>query len=232
MAAAPVAELRREALAMLTAPGAGMGFESNPGGDSVRLVCDHVEPAAIPTTVAVLRSAVLEDITRAYLGDCAFCADAVVAHDVRAIVPDVHFDLRRSLKCMIYLNDVDRRHAALRYAVGTHRNNGAFRVAYLRAGGRPEALPNIPAAEERVELFDIEGPTGTMILFDSDGFHAIGALSPGCARLIIRSRSLARHWIEGRVQRLIRSTFNPFRHRPPAVPAGRQTTAGHARAQR
>lgn len=231
--AARVVELRREADAILASPGPGMGFEGNPGGSSVRLLMDRVEPAALPATIAILRSATLEAITRAYLSDCDFCADAVIAHDVRGAGPDVHFDMRRSLKCMIYLNDIDSGHAAFRYAAGTHRLNGAFRVAYVRAAGAPESLPNIPAPEEQIELTDIEGPAGTMILFDSDGFHSAGILSAGRERLLIRSRSLARHWLDGRLaRRFIRSALNPFRLKPPVVPAGRQATWGHARADK
>jgi len=80
---------------------------------------------------------------------------------------------------MIYLNDVDRGNAALRYAAGTHRTNHAFRIAYMRAAGAPESLPDIPAPEERMELADLEGPAGTVILFDSEGFHSAGTLSAG-----------------------------------------------------
>jgi hypothetical protein len=231
--AARVAELRREVDTMLTSPGAGMGFEGNPGGPSVRLLMDRVEPAAIPATVALFRSVALEEIAREYLSDCAFCADAVITHHVRVGThTDVHFDTRRSLTCMIYLNDVDRGNAAFRYAAGTHRANHAFRIAYMRAAGAPESLPNIPAPEERMELADIEGPAGTLILFDSDGFHSAGTLSAGRERMAIRSRSLARHWLEGRLlKRFIRSVFNPFRLKPPLVPAGRRTTSGQARAQ-
>ncbi len=228
---ATVALVRSEALALLDNPVDGVKAEPNPGGAGVRIDPRLLAGGGLPGITAALRSDLFQRIARGYDPRSSFCFDAVITHDkVPCKLTDVHFDTRRSLKFMIYLSDVRRENAAFRYAYGTHRANCSARNRFLLAGGRLNDLPNVPGRSEQVELLDIEGPAGTLIVFDTDGFHSAGLLTPGRERLLIRSRTLLSGWFNYTVLRKV-AELNPigFLLRPP-VPEGRRATGGTARA--
>lgn len=228
---ATVAAVRSEALALLDTPVNGVKAEPNPGGAGVRIEPALLMGSLVPGIAAVLRSDFFQQIARGYDPKSSFCFDAVITHDrIPCKLTDVHYDSRRALKFMIYLSDVRRENAAFRYAYGTHRANREARHRFLLAGGKLADLPNVPGPSERLELADIEGPAGTLIVFDTDGFHSAGLLGPGKERLLIRSRTLLSGWFNHRVLRKA-AELNPIRFflRPPVL-EGRRPTGGSARA--
>jgi hypothetical protein len=227
-----VQSLRTEIKELLRISAKGVTAEKHPGGPSIRLSIGSLDESAAPVILKTLCSASLRETAHQYDAGCIFCHDAVVTHDINpGGITDVHFDMQPSLKCMIYLSDVDRDSAAFRYAFGTHRRNRAFRHDFLRAGGSLGGLPNVPGPEEPVALTDLEGPAGTIILFDTDGFHSAGILAPKRQRLLIRSRTILNGWFNSTILRtMARLPINPWRLVPPTVPAGRQSTGGRGRA--
>ncbi|MGH7516771.1 MAG: hypothetical protein ACREOC_04785 [Gemmatimonadales bacterium] len=226
-----VAAMRGESVALLDKPVEGVSPEGNPGGSAVRIDPKLLEGPRFPGISRALRSDFFQRTARGYDAKSTFCFDAVITHDrVPCKITDVHFDMRRSLKFMIYLSDVRKENAAFRYAFGTHRANREVRHRFLLAGGKLNDLPNVPGPDEQLGLVDIEGPEGTLIVFDTDGFHSAGLLQAGKERLLIRSRTLLSGWYNSPVLRKA-AELNPLRFFlwSPG-PAGRKATGGSARA--
>jgi hypothetical protein len=187
-----------------------------------------------PALYEALNSDVFREIAVGYDPKCQFFCDAIVEHDTSAgeIITDIHFDMMRSLKFMIYLADVDKSSAAFRYCLGSHQDNRKLRDRFLLMGGRLPKLPNVPGPNEDHILTDIEGPSGTLIVFDTDGFHSAGLLQEGKERLLVRGRTLLSGWFDHSFLRFA-AELNPLRFFAPLLaPKGRLATRGKARAKR
>ena len=216
-----VEKMRGEALNLL---GARQALRSTPSNLDERC----------PTLHQALNSNLFREMAVGYDRKCQFFFDAVVEHDTTfgEKITDIHFDMLRSLKFMIYLSDVDKSSAAFRYCVGSHQDNHKLRNRFLLMGGKLPKLPNVPGPNEDHDLTDIEGPRGTLIVFDTDGFHSAGSLQEGKDRLIVRGRTLLSGWFEHSVLRFA-AGLNPLGFFAPLLaPKGRLTTRGKARGER
>ena len=99
-----------------------------------------------------------------------------------------HFDRRHALKFYINLVDVDETHGALAYDIGSHRE-GHFRANfYMLTGTKVGEIPNDIPEKELHRPTSIITKAGSLVIFDSDGFHKEGLLLKG-KRKIIRGHS-------------------------------------------
>jgi hypothetical protein len=226
-----VENMRREAATLLTTTHNGVTDNFNPGGPSVRIDSKVFDSPHFSSFGQALNSNLFREIAIGYDQKSRFFVDAVITQDrIPCKLTDIHFDLKRSLKFMIYLSDVDKGCAAFRYCLGSHRENRKFRHRFLLMGGLVKELPNIPGPTERLVLTDMEGPRGTLIVFDTEGFHSAGTLQDGNERLLIRARSLLGGRFDYRLFREV-AERSPLRLLLPLlVPEGRQATRGSARA--
>jgi hypothetical protein len=224
--------MRKEATCLLSAQIDGVkAIQPHPSGRMVWIYPKILEAPLFPCLNQALRLPLFQEIAERYDGKCKFLHNAIITHDYRpCTITDVHFDADRSLKFMIYLSDVDKDSAAFRYCLGSHRLNRKLRHRFLMLGGRIEDIPNIPGPSEELQLTDMEGPAGTLIVFDTDGFHSAGALKEGRERVLIRSRTLLSAWFDNRILRQA-TKLNPLRFlRPFVIPEGRRATRGSTRA--
>jgi len=106
-----------------------------------------------------------------------------------------HFDRRHALKFYINLVDVDETHGAFSYDIGSHRE-GHFRANYYMLSGTKVAkIPNDIPIEELHRPTAIVTKAGSLVVFDTDGFHKEGLLTEG-ERKIIRGHSHAKPLIK------------------------------------
>jgi len=140
-----------------------------------------------------------------------------------------------ALKFMLYLLDANEANGAFRYAIGSHHKNTKLRRRYVLCGGKLIRLPNICSPKESIPLRSISGPAGTLIIFDTDGFHSGGNILLGKERRVLRSRYLfsgqppirpnmfSFQWVR-------ESSLNPLKFVLPLLaPPGRSSTGGTAR---
>jgi hypothetical protein len=173
-------------------------------------------------------------VARGYLGShCAYQERVVCTHELRELHPITapHFDSLRSLKFLIYLLDTDERNGAFRFAPGTHTANAESAQAWRDAGGRVRDTPNVATEDEAGALQSVNGPAGTLVVFDSDGFHSGGMLQPGTERRVVRAQCYPRPRLHLQPRRLSTQWFrevvwNPLLRRSP-VPS-RPATSGHS----
>ncbi len=216
-----VQDVSREALAVL----AGRTHVKIRKQDHFRRRC--------PRASEVLNSILLRTVADKYDPKCEYLFDVVFNHHQIAghQLSDIHFDMLRSLKFMVYLSDADQSSAAFRYCFGSHRTNRTFRNRFLAMGGKLEDLPNVPGRSEGPILTDLEGPRGTLIVFDTEGFHSAGTLQEGKQRLLLRGRTLlSESWFESKVLRRCAALYPLKFFASSLASADRGSTRGKARA--
>ncbi len=227
-----VKEMRAEADALLTEQIEGVNsLDPHPSGRMVWVTPQVFNERRFARLGEAFTSAFCREIAASYEPRCKFFRGAMITHDYKPCkITDIHFDASPALKFMVYLTDVDKDSAAFRYCLGSHRQNRKLRNRYLLMGGQLKDIPNIPGPAEQIALTDLEGPAGTLILFDTDGFHSAGSLKQGRERLLIRATTFRRDWYHSRVFQNAKIR-NPLRiFVPLVVPKGRQATRGYTRA--
>lgn len=123
-----------------------------------------------------------------------------------------HQDPITTLKFYIYLNDVTSNNGSFKYNVGSHRE-GFYRLMYKRHTGDYFPTFGIPE-DELINVEDIEGVAGTLIIFNPSGAHTAGQIKEGLERFVIRyhfttvpqDSIIKRGW-----KRLWRSPLNPVK---------------------
>ena len=156
------------------------------------LGCDR---AMFPKVFSIFLSETFQRIADEYLpAGWVSTNEIVFAHEYKPMsISEVHFDSRRSLKFMIYLRDTDVENGAFEYMKGSHLDNAAYREEYLGRGGQILDLQNLFSSAEpnNVELRPNAGGAGSLIVFDTDGWHSAGSLSDTKKeRKVIRTRYL------------------------------------------
>jgi Phytanoyl-CoA dioxygenase (PhyH) len=188
-----------------------------------------------PALRAALDRAWVHEVARGYLGGrCSINERIVCTHERRELHPITapHFDTLQSLKFLVYLLDTDERNGAFRYAPGTHLANAEAARRWRAEGGRVRNTPNVATEEEVAALEPIVGPAGTLVVFDSDGFHSGGMVQPGAERRVVRAQSYPVPRLHLHPRRLSTQWFretvwNPLLRRAP-VPS-RPATSGNSR---
>jgi len=177
----------------------------------------------------------LKEIARGYHSRSGFvfyrgvCVDH--AHRFGKTITATHFDTKRCLKFMIYLSDVGKEDAAFSYCPGSHLENTKLRNRFLLMGGALQDIPNVPGPSESYELVPMEGPRGTLIVFDTDGFHSAGTLQEGRERFLVRAGVLLGGWFDNRTLRSA-AQLNPLRFLASSLaPKERLRTRGSSRAR-
>jgi len=137
-----------------------------------------------------------------------------LTHDVNSMDFNAgwHTDPSRSLKFMLYLNDVSEKNGAMKYIPGSNYH-GIYRIHYHRFRGDD----NFPAflAENEVPggAISLNGKAGTMVVFDAAGFHTAGSIKPDEERLILRGHCLvAPTWRMKLFDRIRKSAFNILKY--------------------
>lgn len=147
-------------------------------------------PSLLPSTGSLLFCDAFRQVKRNILAHSEQ-ERVVFTHDYQSgQITDVHFDTKRALKFLIYLDDVDEQSGAFSYAPGTHLGNTHYRNGHLARGGDLNSLLNIPSPSEAIALRPLTGSAGSLIIFDTDGFHQGGCLAKDRFRRVIRYSAL------------------------------------------
>lgn len=175
-------------------PGVNMGPKHPPGRIAV-ITTSMCEAVSLPTIFSIFMSLQFKAISDAILTKDSIYNDMIVLTHEKIAKPitDLHFDTQRSLKFLIYLLDTDVSNGAFSYAKRSHIENSAYRKKFLSQGGYLQELQNVPSEIESdtIDLEPITGPAGSVVIFDTDGWHSAGRLEDDTKeRRIIRSRSV------------------------------------------
>ena len=116
-----------------------------------------------------------------------------------------HQDPQVLIKFFLYLNDTDKQSGAMHYSLGSH-SDGIYRIKALRLMGEshPTFGRNYDDINNPVVL---EGKAGSLLVFNTAGFHRAGEIDFGKKREVIRLHLFKRksNWMK--LINLLMSTF-------------------------
>ncbi|GAB5539813.1 MAG: hypothetical protein Salg2KO_19160 [Salibacteraceae bacterium] len=139
-------------------------------------------------TAEVFGSEQFESIAHAYLKeDFELNKEIFVVEDVPAsdhVAQQLHYDIARTLKFFIYLEDTTVENGAFYCVPGSHKWTAKMRKKYADKilPGNREFTRKL--TDEYGPAVPIEGKAGTLIIFDTDVFHQAGKVSSGRRRVM------------------------------------------------
>ncbi|TQV80831.1 phytanoyl-CoA dioxygenase family protein [Denitrobaculum tricleocarpae] len=233
--------LREEFERILKMPDDGIVHIEHQPGRAFRIALDdpglRTGKLQNSSLASVFFNETLEKLASAYLPGSDFCNAVIGTKEFQAMpLSDIHFDTHRSLKFMIYLDDTTAANGAFCYVKGSQRQNTSYRKRFAQLGGVPELIPNALPEEHRAHATSIEAVAGTLIVFDTDGFHAGGVLQPGTTRRVLRAQCKASASGSWKVMKLLPyrirySDFNPAMLFSRIAAPSYRATKGTSRAQ-
>jgi len=139
-------------------------------------------------TKTVFGSKFFMDVAVGYLGeDFDLNKEIFVVEDVPAsehVAQQLHYDIARTLKFFIYLEDTSVENGAFYCVPGSHKWTAERRVEFsdqIIPGNRDFTRD---LTDEYGAAIPIEGTAGTLIIFDTDVFHKAGKVSNGRRRVM------------------------------------------------
>jgi hypothetical protein len=157
---------------------------------------EGMDTSEFPWTKKIFYSPFMRGVVDLFFGTPSELNDEIVfTHDFPHEKPinPLHFDQILSLKFFLYLKDTTQENGAFEYVPGSHVKGRELANKFLKRGRAIRDVPNIIEEdyERGVDLgaIPIEGRSGTLIIFDSDGFHRGGIVREGQERMVMRGQS-------------------------------------------
>ena len=146
-----------------------------------------------PFTKLFFSSTGMQDLIDAYFANRNIQANTKIwaikdTEKITHIAQDLHFDISRTLKYFLYLNDVTEENGAFRCIPGSHNSiTKGIRIRYKdEINYNNRHLSRVK--EQEGESMCVEGKAGTLIIFDTNVLHQAGFCSKGY-RKIMRGQS-------------------------------------------
>ncbi len=204
-------------------------------GFNINLI--NLNRKSFPKITSLFYSSFVKSICDAYFGQKKYLFNNIMKAEMHwslnenTKITDAHFDAIHALKFILYLNDITYLNGAFKYSPETHISNSKFAQEYFIRGGQVRRIPNVCFPSEIQKLISIEGQAGTLIIFDTDGFHGDSCVYPGYSRKVIRVHSYScpkmelypgllshQYWRESIFN--LNRYFKPFLHIPPRYTTG------------
>ncbi len=166
----------------------------NPEGRTARFSPWHVDALHdFPAISELFRDAFMSDVANKYYGphDVDLNDEVFITHEKPAPNPILpwHFDRVQSIKFWFNLTDTTEENGAFEYCPGTHWE-GHYRAGYhLSQGTAVQDIPNDIDIDFIRNPVTLELGAGDLLIFDSDGFHRGGVVSPNTERRVLRGHT-------------------------------------------
>ncbi len=162
-------------------------------GKAVSVHRAGIDSQRFPVFKQVFDAEQMHRLTNSYLGQPNLVNnDIFLTYDLPDPTPinELHFDKIHSLKFFLYLADTTEASGAFTFVPGSAHIGRQRANEHLRHGRQMSTIPNVITEEEYIkQSIPIEGRAGTMIIFDTDGFHRGGIVQDGQERLVMRGHS-------------------------------------------
>jgi ectoine hydroxylase-related dioxygenase (phytanoyl-CoA dioxygenase family) len=188
-------------------------FEKTDTGRKLTLDRDAKLSALAPTIHEVFSGPLFRDIARSFLGSPSTINRHVIFTDDDSPSDQVlgfHFDELNSLKCYVYLDDIDEQNAPFQVLPGTQTQGRMIRQAEWIRVDDFRRIRTLIFDEFSDEFFYTmfgmfkgllltkrrvcTAPAGTVLIFDTDMLHSAGPLGEGRRRRVIRGTSYHGLW--------------------------------------
>ncbi|MEQ8625576.1 MAG: phytanoyl-CoA dioxygenase family protein [Vicingaceae bacterium] len=161
-------------------------------GRAIRITKKKLSKDSYPVTCKTFNSEFMESFKNSYLTVKSTLNEEIfVVKDVKGskhIANDMHFDVIPTLKFFIYLTDTTAKNGAFTCVPKSHLETKKIRESADKkiSFKNREYTRELNYKEE--DVFPIEGPAGTLIIFTSETFHKAGIVSEG-ERMVMRGHS-------------------------------------------
>jgi hypothetical protein len=163
-------------------------------GITVPAVRNALDATRYPFTTEVFARQILREVSEHYLGTKEIGLNHQIYVNLNrgtdAPVNQLpflpHFDKISTFKFFVYLTDTRAQNGAMGVEIGSHHANRIQRDEALARGGKTVAIENIV---DGARMVPVEGPAGTMFIFDTDVTHAAGFVRKGNVRRIMRGHT-------------------------------------------
>jgi hypothetical protein len=162
-------------------------------GRAVTVDLNLLNKDTFPSMFTTFRNDKFDAITKAYLKrpDVKANNSVYVVNDVvgtRHMANDLHFDVQRTLKFFVYLNDCKASNGAFACVPGSHMHTANVRIKEGDKVSYENRMMSrdLPASES--DIISVDGDAGTLIIFDTDVFHRTGTVTVG-ERRVMRGQS-------------------------------------------
>jgi len=108
--------------------------------------------------------------------------DIYVMHELPGTVhvaQDLHFDVLKTLKFFLYLNDVSETNGAFSCVPGSHKKSEKIRVHYCNEISYENRHLTRQLDYNEEQIIPIEGKAGDLIIFNTDVWHRAGIVKEG-----------------------------------------------------
>ena len=159
---------------------------------AARVVTEQIRDL-LPVTYQFLTNTAVCEIVTSYLGLAASVNHvAYLTLDVANAMPvtELHYDRKPAVKAFLCITAANAACGAPAFAPGSHNYGRAIRQAHL-ASGIPESELPINRQHEGWTPFPVDGPPGSLVIFDTDCLHMGGRVFPGQTRRVLRGHSHA-----------------------------------------
>lgn len=161
---------------------------------TVAIIRNRLPATDFPSIAETFGLPFMADISRAYYGGAKIALNhqiyANLNRGTAEAVPDLpfvpHLDKIRTLKFFVYLTDTEEQNGAMGVVPGSQVANAAHRLECLRSNPDYRTVTNVIAEAKTIP---VEGPAGTLFIFDTDVTHSAGHVRPGKERRILRGHT-------------------------------------------
>ncbi len=166
----------------------------NDGGVVLPVVRNKMDIEHFPVTFEVFGQKMMSEVAMDYLGtpDIALNHQIYVnyfhgvAKPIQKLPFLAHFDKISTFKFFVYLTDTTEENGAMGIDPGSNIENCQIREKALAREGHTTLIPNV---KENIQLTPVEGPAGTLFIFDTDASHGVGFVQEGHQRRIMRGHT-------------------------------------------
>ena len=152
-------------------------------GTGVSVVFGEKKHASLNDTQAFFQQDWMHDVSNAFWGkEIKINKDIFVMHELPGTVhnaQDLHFDVLKTLKFFLYLNDVTEANGAFSCVPGSHKKSEKIRNKYGNKISYENKHLTRQLDYKREQIIPIEGKAGDLIIFNTDVWHRAGIVKKG-----------------------------------------------------
>lgn len=152
-------------------------------GTGVSVVFGEEKHVLLNDTQAFFQQEWMQDVSDAFWGkEIQINSEIYVMHELpgtQHIAQDLHFDVKKTLKFFLYLNDVTEANGAFSCVPGSHNESEKIRGHYGNEISYENRHLTRQLDYKDHEVIPIEGKAGDLIIFDTDVWHRAGIVKEG-----------------------------------------------------
>lgn len=152
-------------------------------GTGVSVVFGEKKHDSLNDTQAFFQQDWMQDLSNAFWGKKIKAnQDIFVMHEIPGTVhnaQDLHFDVLKTLKFFLYLNDVSETNGAFSCVPGSHKKTEEIRLKHGYKLTYEDRHLTRQLDYNENQVFPIEGKAGDLIIFNTDVWHRAGIVKEG-----------------------------------------------------